>query len=44
LTRRETKSKIKPSVQTQFVLDAMVAEEQKTDKRLDKMQESIDLI
>jgi hypothetical protein len=32
--RRETKSKIKPSVQTQFVLDAMVAEEQKTGEAL----------
>jgi hypothetical protein len=31
-------------VQTQFVLDAMVAEEQKMKKRLDKMHESIDLI
>jgi hypothetical protein len=40
----KSKSKIKPSVQTQFVLDAMVAEEQKMKKRLDKMHESIDLI
>jgi hypothetical protein len=29
----KSKSKAKPSVQTQFVLDAMAAEEQKMEKR-----------
>jgi hypothetical protein len=31
-------------VQTQFVLDAMAAEEQKMEKHLEKMHESINLI
>jgi hypothetical protein len=38
------KSKVKPSVQTQFVFDAMAAEEQKTEKNLEKLQESIHMI
>lgn len=36
--------KAKPSVQTQFVMDAMAAEEQNIEKCLEKMQESIDRI
>jgi hypothetical protein len=40
----KSKSKAKPSVQTQFMLDAMVEEGQKTEKHLEKMHEWIDLI
>jgi methyl-accepting chemotaxis protein len=40
----KSKSKAEPSVQTQFVLDAMAEAEQKMKLCLEKMQERIDLI
>jgi hypothetical protein len=43
-TALKSKAKVKPSQQTQFLLDVMVAGERKDEKWWERMQEDIDLL
>jgi hypothetical protein len=43
-TAPKSKACVKPSQQTQFVLDALDSTEKREDQRWEKMQESIDLL